>query len=113
MSAPVLEVDNLTIEFRSRHGRLTAVHGVSFVVGRGEVLGLVGESGSGKSVTGLAVMGLLDDAGRIASGSVRLNGTELVGLPERALRKRRGRYDDYRDGEHKTDRLGCHWRVAR
>ncbi len=89
--APALEVTDLSIAFQSRHGLLTAVHGVSFSVGRGEVLGLVGESGSGKSVTGLAVMGLLDAAGRITSGSVRLLGTELVGLSERQLRKRRGR----------------------
>ncbi len=91
MSEPALSVRDLTITFRTRDAQLTAVHGVSFSLERGEVLGLVGESGSGKSVTGLAVMGLLDASGRIASGSVRLCGTELVGLPDREMRKLRGR----------------------
>ncbi|GAB5378100.1 MAG: ABC transporter ATP-binding protein [Acuticoccus sp.] len=91
MSETALSVRDLTIAFKTRNGMLTAVHGVSFDVARGEVLGLVGESGSGKSVTGLAVMGLLDAAGRITAGSVRLLGQELTGLPERRLRKLRGR----------------------
>ena len=91
MSPPALQVRDLTVRFRSRHGDVTAVHGVSFDVAAGEVLGLVGESGSGKSVTGLATMGLLDAAGRIEGGSVKLCGTELVGLPERQMRTLRGR----------------------
>jgi peptide/nickel transport system ATP-binding protein len=91
MSEPALSVRDLTITFQTRDAQLTAVHGVSFSLAPGEVLGLVGESGSGKSVTGLAVMGLLDGSGRIASGSVRLCGTELVGLPDRQMRKLRGR----------------------
>lgn len=91
MSEPALAVRDLTIAFQTRRAQLTAVHGVSFTLESGEVLGLVGESGSGKSVTGLAVMGLLDQAGRITSGSVRLRGVELVGLPEHEMRKLRGR----------------------
>ncbi len=91
MSEPALSVRDLTITFQTRHAQVTAVHGVSFDLAPGEVLGLVGESGSGKSVTGLAVMGLLDSAGRIASGSVRLCGTELVGLPDQRMRRLRGR----------------------
>jgi peptide/nickel transport system ATP-binding protein len=90
MSA-VLAVDDLRVQFPLRHGVVKAVDGVSFSVARGEVLGLVGESGSGKSVTGFAILGLVDPPGRIVAGSVRLSGEELVGQPEAALRRRRGR----------------------
>jgi peptide/nickel transport system ATP-binding protein len=86
-----LSVRDLTVTFASREGVLTAVNGVSFDVASGEVLGLVGESGSGKSVTGLAILGLIDAPGRIAQGSVKLESRELVGLPERELQAIRGR----------------------
>jgi peptide/nickel transport system ATP-binding protein len=88
---PVLEVRDLTVAFPTREGLLTAVNDVSFSVARGEVLGLVGESGSGKSVTGLAILGLVDAPGRIAGGSVKLEGEELVGRSEADLRTLRGR----------------------
>jgi peptide/nickel transport system ATP-binding protein len=88
---PVLSVRDLVVSFTTRDGPVTAVAGVSFDVGRGEVLGLVGESGSGKSVTGLAVLGLIDPPGEITQGSIRLEGEELVGLPEEELRRLRGR----------------------
>jgi peptide/nickel transport system ATP-binding protein len=88
---PVLSVRDLVVSFTTRDGLVTAVAGVSFDVGRGEVLGLVGESGSGKSVTGLAVLGLIDPPGQITQGSIRLEGEELVGLPEEELRRLRGR----------------------
>jgi peptide/nickel transport system ATP-binding protein len=90
MSA-VLAVDDLRVQFPLRDGVIKAVDGVSFTVGRGEVLGLVGESGSGKTVTGFAILGLVDPPGRIVAGSVRLGGEELVGQSEAALRLRRGR----------------------
>ena len=70
---------------------MKAVDGVSFWLAPGEVLGLVGESGSGKSVTGFSLLGLVDPPGRIVSGSVRLEDRELVGLPNDALRRVRGR----------------------
>ena len=70
---------------------MKAVDGVSFSVGRGEVLGLVGESGSGKTVTGLSILGLVDPPGRIVEGSIRFQGEELVGRSEEALRAVRGR----------------------
>ena len=89
--APVLSVKGLTVVFGTRAGALTAVNEVSFEVGRGEVLGLVGESGSGKSVTGLAVLSLIDAPGHIAGGSIRLDGEELIGQPEAALRRLRGK----------------------
>ena len=61
---PLLSVDELSVEFRTRHGVVTALHDVSLQVAKGEVLGVVGESGSGKSVTAYTVLGLLDAAGR-------------------------------------------------
>src|SRR5215204_1607708 len=88
---PILAVRDLVVTFGTREGVLTAVNGVSFDLYPGEVLGLVGESGSGKSVTGLAILGLIDAPGRIASGSIMLDGAELIGRPEEALRSLRGR----------------------
>ncbi|MFC8510022.1 ABC transporter ATP-binding protein [Streptomyces sp. NPDC057411] len=86
---PLLSVRDLTVVFPTRHGPVRAVDGLSFDVPRGRTLGIVGESGSGKSVTSLAVMGL--HTGAEVSGSVTLDGQELVGLPERALNRLRGR----------------------
>ncbi len=89
---PLLEVRDLAIEFRTERGWIRAVDGLSFEMASGDTLGLVGESGCGKSVTALALLGLIPaPAGRIVSGSIRLNGRDLVGLPERELRRLRGR----------------------
>jgi oligopeptide/dipeptide ABC transporter ATP-binding protein len=91
VSAPLLAVTDLETRFESERGPVRAVDGVSFEVARGEVVGLVGESGCGKTATALSLLGLLPKpAGRIASGSVRLDGRELVGLPEAELRRIRG-----------------------
>lgn len=90
MSA-VLEVKGLKTHFHTRAGVVKAVDGVSFTLERGEIMGLVGESGSGKTVSGFSLLGLVDPPGRIVEGSIRLNGTELVGMSDRELRKRRGR----------------------
>ena len=87
----LLEVRNLATEFTTRAGVARAVDGVSFDVHAGEIVGLVGESGSGKSVTGYSILGLIDAPGRIAAGSVRFNGQELVGMPRSQLRGLRGR----------------------
>ena len=90
-ATPLLSVRDLRSEFRLEHGVLRAVDGVSFEIGRGEVVGVVGESGSGKSVTALSILGLLPKPmGRVTGGSVRLSGTELLGLPESRLRAMRG-----------------------
>ena len=90
MSA-LLEVRDLTTRFKVEGGEFTAVDGVSFSVHAGRTLGIVGESGCGKSVTSLSIMGLLPKGqGRIASGSVRLDGVELTQLEPAALRALRG-----------------------
>jgi len=89
---PVLQVSDLAVEFQTEMGTVRAIDQVGFDLSAGETLGLVGESGCGKSVTSLAIMGLIPHPqGRIASGSIRLDGQELVGLPEKALRQKRGR----------------------
>ncbi|NEK94551.1 ABC transporter ATP-binding protein, partial [Modestobacter muralis] len=90
-TTPVLEVEDLSVRFTRRGEAGTqAVDGVSFSVAPGETIGLVGESGCGKSVTSLAVMGLLPKRGVQVDGSVRLDGQELLGAGDRALRKLRG-----------------------
>ncbi len=91
MSAAILAVDDLATHFFTRAGVVKAVDGVSFTLDAGEVLGLVGESGSGKSVTGFSLLGLVDPPGRIVSGSIRLDGRELVGMAPDELRTLRGR----------------------
>ncbi len=88
---PVLSVSNLKTHFFTRAGVVKSVDGISFEVNRGEVMGLVGESGSGKTVTGFSIMGLVDAPGLIVEGSIKLNGRELVGLPENEMRTFRGR----------------------
>lgn len=90
MSA-LLEVADLATHFPTRGGIAKAVDGVSFSLAAGEILGLVGESGSGKSVTGFSILGLIDPPGRIASGSIKFEGRELIGLPPEELRSLRGR----------------------
>ena len=87
----LLEVTDLVTEFHTREGVLRAVNGASLALDRGEILGLVGESGSGKSVTGFSILGLIDPPGRIASGSVRFDNRELLGLPEESMRGMRGK----------------------
>src|SRR5258708_9069015 len=87
----LLSVTNLRVEFPPRRGTLVAVHDVSFDIAPGEVLGLVGESGAGKSLTGAAIIGLIDPPGRIAAGEIRLAGRRIERLPEGAMRAVRGR----------------------
>ena len=88
---PLLEISGLTVQFPSPHGMLTVVDDVGFSVGRNDVVCVVGESGSGKSVTMQAAVGLVQaKGGRIARGSVKFEGQELVGLSQRALNRIRG-----------------------
>lgn len=87
----MLKVRNLSVGFRTEQGELKAVDDVSFDVAEGELLGVVGESGSGKTVTLLAVMGLIFDPNVVITGSISYRGRELIGLPNREMRKLRGR----------------------
>jgi peptide/nickel transport system ATP-binding protein len=88
---PVLSVRNLKVAFPLRRMTLTAVDGVSFDIAAGEVLGVVGESGAGKSLTGAAIIGLLEPPGRIVGGEVRLHGRRIDNLGAEEMRKLRGR----------------------
>jgi len=91
MRTPVLSVRHLRVEFPTRKGVLVAVDDVSFDIAEGEVLGVVGESGAGKSMTGSAVIGLIEPPGRIAGGEVRLKGQRIDNLPYEDMRRIRGR----------------------
>ncbi len=88
---PVLEIENLHTEIDGNGPPTRAVDGISLDIRRGETFALVGESGCGKSMTALSIMRLLPEAGRIASGAVRVNGEDLLALPEAAMRDVRGR----------------------
>lgn len=85
-----LQVEGLETYFFTKAGVVKAVDGVSFAVGRGEVMGLVGESGCGKSVTGFSIMGLVDPPGRIVGGQVLFNGENLLTASEEHMRALRG-----------------------
>jgi len=91
MSGSLLQVENLTVEFRTRNGIVRAVERVDLSVGRSETLAIVGESGSGKSVTSYAVMRILDSAGSIAQGSVMFSGIDVANADEETMATLRGR----------------------
>ncbi|MFJ4201063.1 ABC transporter ATP-binding protein [Streptomyces sviceus] len=91
MPEALLDVRDLSVRFRTRQGPVTAVDGLSFCVGPGEVLGVVGESGSGKSVSMLAVLRLLTSPNVTVSGEVRFRGRDLLTLPDKEMRAVRGR----------------------
>ncbi|MCI1438605.1 MAG: ABC transporter ATP-binding protein [Acetobacter indonesiensis] len=88
---PLLDVRNLCVSFPSGGRLIPIVENVSFTLAEQEILGLVGESGSGKSVTAMALMGLIDSPGVVITGSALFRGQELVGLPQKQLRRLRGR----------------------
>jgi peptide/nickel transport system ATP-binding protein len=88
---PLLDVNDLTVEFATRRGIVKAVQHVNITVAKGETLGIVGESGSGKSVTSYAVMRILDRAGKIAEGSVMFSGIDVRAATENQMRDLRGR----------------------
>ena len=88
---PLLDVNDLTVEFATRRGIVKAVQHVNIAVAKGETLGIVGESGSGKSVTSYAVMRILDRAGKIAEGSVMFSGIDVKAATESQMRDLRGR----------------------
>ena len=90
-SSALLEVRDLSVVFDTRNGPLTAVDGISFSVAPGEILGVVGESGAGKSLTGTAIIGLLERPGRIADGEILFEGQRIDNLPREQMRSIRGR----------------------
>ena len=91
MAQPLLSVRDLVVEFPTRRGTLRAIDKVSFDIHEGEVLGMVGESGAGKSITGAAIIGLIEPPGRIAGGEIRLRGERIDNLAPEALRRVRGK----------------------
>ncbi|HZK42177.1 MAG TPA: ABC transporter ATP-binding protein, partial [Clostridia bacterium] len=86
----LLEVNDLHTSFFTPVGEVKAVNGVSFNLDRGKVLGIVGESGSGKSVTAYSIMQILEKTGKIVSGSIKVDGQELVGISEKEMKNVRG-----------------------
>ena len=121
----VLSVRNLRVEIPTRHGVLTAIDDLSFDIAPGEVLGVVGESGAGKSITGSAIIGLLDPPGRIAGGEILLGGERIDNLPRSAMRRVRGKrigmiFQDpltslnplYRIGDQLTETILTHERMS-
>ncbi|MGN6768859.1 MAG: ABC transporter ATP-binding protein [Rhizobiaceae bacterium] len=120
-----LSVKNLRVEIPTRRGVLTAIDDLSFDIAPGEVLGVVGESGAGKSITGSAIIGLLDPPGRIAGGEIRLGGERIDNLSPSAMRQVRGKrigmiFQDpltslnplYRIGEQLTETILTHERMS-
>ena len=91
MDEPLLSVRDLVVEFPTRKGILTAVNQVSFDIAKGEVLGVVGESGAGKSMTGAAIIGLIEPPGHIAGGSIHLAGERIDNLDADTMRGIRGK----------------------
>ena len=89
--AALLEVRNLRVQLESRRATLTAVDDISFDIAAGEILGVVGESGAGKSMTGSAIIGLLEPPGRITGGQILLNGRRIDNLSADEKRRIRGR----------------------
>src|SRR5215218_1092464 len=125
MTEPVLSVRDLRVEFVTRRGVLKAIDGISFDIAPGEVLGVVGESGAGKSVTGSAVIGLIDPPGRIAGGEVRLSGQRIDNLAHEDMRRLRGKrigmiFQDpltslnplFRVGEQLVETIQTHTRLS-
>jgi len=92
VSQPLLSIDEIVVDFKTRAGKARVLDHVSLEVGSGEILGIVGESGCGKSMTALSIMGLVPDPpGKVTSGSIKLEGRELVGLDHNSLRQIRGK----------------------
>ena len=90
MRKPILEINNLSVSFFTRHGEIPAVMDFSMTVHAGEAMGLVGESGCGKSTVALAIMRYLGGNGRITEGSIRFRGREMTELSPSDLREIRG-----------------------
>ena len=124
--APILEVDNVQINYETRKGDIEAIQGVSFKVAKGETVGLVGESGCGKSTIAFGIVNFLGPNGKIVEGSIRFQGEELVGRSQEELKKLRGDrismvFQDpmqalnpsVRLGEQLAEVLTCHRDISR
>ena len=91
MEQTILQVKNLSIDFKPKHGTVRAVDEVNFDIKRGEVFALVGESGCGKSTTAMGIMRLLQEPGQIAGGEIVFEGDDLVKLSEKEMTHIRGK----------------------
>ena len=87
---PVLDITDLSVEFRTRGGVVQALEHVTFNVFKGEMVGIVGESGSGKSVSAMTAMGILDPAGRVTKGAIKLGGLDVLTASEKVMQETRG-----------------------
>src|SRR6478609_11123770 len=90
-TAPLLSVQGLAVDFATMDGVVHAVEGVDLEIAAGETVAIVGESGSGKSTTAMAIIGLLAGGGKVAAGSIKLDGRDISRAPENELRTIRGR----------------------
>jgi len=110
----LLEVDSLTIDYRTRRGNIRAVNNLSFTLDKGETLGLVGESGSGKSTLGLSIIRLIPPPGVIVNGHVRIDGTDISSLSEEKMRSIRGKkvalvFQDPMTSLNPVKKVGAHF----
>ena len=114
ISLPLLEIDSLTVDYRTRRGNIRAVNNVSFTLEKGETLGVVGESGSGKTTLGLSIMRLIPPPGVVANGHIRIDGTDLLGLSEGEMRSLRGKkvafvFQDPMTSLNPVKKVGAHF----
>jgi peptide/nickel transport system ATP-binding protein len=111
---PLLEIDSLTVDYRTRRGNIRAVNNVSFTLEKGETLGLVGESGSGKSTLGFSIIRLVPPPGIIVNGNIRLDGTDILNLSEEEMRSIRGKkvafvFQDPMTSLNPVKKVGAHF----
>ena len=114
ISLPLLEINSLTIDYRTRRGKIRAVNNLSFTLEKGETLGLVGESGSGKSTLGLSIIRLVPPPGVIVSGHIRIDGTNILSLSEEEMRSIRGKkvalvFQDPMTSLNPVKKVGAHF----
>ena len=114
MKLPLLEVNSLTVDYQMRRGTIRAVENVSFSLKKGETLGLAGESGSGKSTLGLSIIRLVSYPGVIVKGHIKIDGTDILKLPEHEMRSIRGEkaayiFQDPMTSLNPVKRIGAHF----
>jgi len=114
ISLPLLEIESLTVDYRTRRGNIRAVNNSSFTLEKGETLGLVGESGSGKSTLGLSIIRLVPPPGVIVNGHIRIDGTDILSLKEEEIRSIRGKkvafvFQDPMTSLNPVKKVGAHF----